>query len=215
MLDMGVNLYILKSSGRLTIFAKQIEKEFYSSIDRINRVIPIPEVDVVLYDNPDGVIPELGISGYTPYSYLVMLSIDPDFPDLTNSISKQFKRILTHELHHALRWKTPGYGSTLLEALISEGLADCFDMEINNALPQIWDKALNKKQFEKMKEMAEREYFNEDYNHSDWFLGSKERDIPRWAGYSLGFYFVNKYLELHPNKKPSELCSLNTKEFIK
>jgi uncharacterized protein YjaZ len=212
---MSINLYILKSSGKLKPFIKQIEKEFYDTIDKISRTIPVSEIDVVVYDNPAGIIQDQGIGGYTPFSYLVMLSIDSNFSNLSNSILKQFKRVLAHELHHALRWKNPGYGKTLIEVLISEGLADHFDMEINKDLSQNWDNVLDKKQLDKIKNLAEKEYFSKNYNHVDWFFGNKKRNIPKWAGYSLGFYLVEKYFKKHPNQKASKLFNIKAEKFVK
>jgi uncharacterized protein YjaZ len=102
-----------------------------------------------------------------------------------------------------------------LGALINEGLADHFDMEVNSTSPYLWNKALNEEELKIFQKLAEKEYFNENYNHNDWFFGSTERNIPRWTGYSLGFYLVEKYLKTHPDQKASNLYNVEAEEFLK
>jgi uncharacterized protein YjaZ len=176
--------------------------------------MPISDVDVVIFDYPYGAIPELGIGAETPSQYLIEIYIDPEFPGLVNSFPKEFKSTIAHELHHAVRFKNPGYGTKLLEALISEGLADHFDTEVNNTPLQLWNRALNEEELEKFNNLAKKEYFSENYNHAEWFFGSS-KDIPRWTGYNLGFYLVEKYLKVHPDKKASTLYNAKAEEFLK
>lgn len=211
---MNINLHILKATGRLNPFAEQIESEFNESVDKISKLMPISDVDVVVFDHPYEAIPELGIGAETPSQYLIEIYIDPEFPGLVNSLPKEFRSTMAHELHHAIRFKNPGYGTKLLEALVSEGLADHFDMEINNTPLQLWNKALNEEELEKFNNLAKKEYFNENYSHADWFFGSS-KDIPRWTGYSLGFYLVEKYLKAHPDQKASTLYNVKAEEFVK
>lgn len=211
---MNINLYILKASGRLNPFVNQIEKEFTKSVNQISKLMPISDVDIEVYDYPYGAIPELGIGAETLSQYLIRICINPEFNGLSNSLSKELKRIMAHELHHALRNKTINNLENLLGALVNEGLADHFDMEVNNTPSQIWDKALNEKELEKFEKLAQKEYFNENYNYQDWFHGSS-KDIPRWTGYSLGFYLVEKYIKTNPDKKASQLYNVKAEEFLK
>lgn len=210
---MNINLHILNASESLTPFIEDIKRIFDQSIKKITSRIPISGVDAVVYDNPDSAIPEIGIGGYAPNRHLIWISIDPAFPNLAQSIEKELGRTLAHELHHALRWKGPGYGKTLFEALITEGLADHFDMEVSNDQPHIWDTVLSNEFIQKYLELAKKEFNNEDYKHSDWFFGSKERDIPKWTGYSLGFYLVREYLRKNPKEKASSLYSQKAADF--
>lgn len=210
---MNINLHILNSSGSLTPFTEDIKRIFDQSIKKIASKIPISDVDVVVYDNPDSAIPEIGIGGYALNKHMIWISIDPSFPNLAQSIEKELGRTLAHELHHALRWKSPGYGKTLFEALITEGLADHFDMEVSNAQPHIWDTVLSNEYIQKYLDLAKKEFNKKNYNHSDWFFGSKERNIPKWTGYSLGFYLVGEYLKKNLNEKASSLYSKRATDF--
>lgn len=212
---MNITPHILLGSGRLTSYQSKINEVFVKTTEKISSKVSISDVDVVIYDNPRGVIRETGVGGYTLDAHIIFISLDPAFSNFEHTISKELGRMLTHELHHVLRWKNPGYGKTLLEALITEGLADHFDIEINNESPHPWCHALNNSQLEEMLKKVQVEFDNKNYNHNAWFFGSKEKGIPRWAGYSLGYKLVNDYLQSNPDKKPSTIYALEAEEFIK
>ena len=206
---MNVLLHILNASGALDLVAKLIEDECAKSLKKIADKLPISGVDVVVYDNPQRVIPEVGIGGYSPSAHLVFISLDAKSSTLTKIIREQFKRTLAHELHHCIRGRNPGYGKTLLEALVSEGLADHFDLEVNGTSPQPWCTALRKEDIVMFSKRAEREYTAKDYNHRAWFFGSNIKEIPRWAGYALGYDLVKKYLVQHPDESPASLVNMS------
>ena len=174
---MNCHLILLKSSGNIDLFINQIQTEFDNFNQKVKNIFPPQDIDIVVYDNPFEVIPEYGIGGFTPSYHLIFISLDPGFPNLQKSIVEQFSRTLAHEIYHAIRIKHIGYGDTLLEALITEGLADHFDLEINQKLPQIWNTALSKRQLAKFQKLAPKEYFNKNYSYNDWFFGSK--NIPK------------------------------------
>lgn len=204
---MNILLHILNALGEFDSVSKHIEDEFAKSLRRISDKLSISDVDVVLYNNPKGVIPEVGIGGYSPSAHLLFISFDAKSSTLKKTIREQLKRTLAHELHHCVRWRNPGYGKTLLEALVSEGLADHFDLEVNGASPQPWCMALRKEDIATFFKRAEREYNETDYNHRAWFFGSNAKEIPRWTGYTLGYYLVKKYLEKHSDESAASLVA--------
>lgn len=210
-----VNIYVLTGSGRLNPFKKQIIKSANYLLEIIKSKIPLPNMDIVFYDNPDGAIPHLGVGAQTINPNLVFISLDPDFQHFERVINGEVERILVHELHHCVRWQHPGYGKTLLQALISEGLADHFDIEVTKKKPQRWNIALTNKQMVSFRKKAKKEYYKKDYDHYSWFFGSKRKGIPKWTGYTIGFNIVGKYLKRHPDKKPSLLYATHAEEFIK
>lgn len=213
---MGVNFHILKASGKLEPYIKDIEKACKDAEKKILDKIPLSNIDVVIVDNPYEAIPEIGIGGYTRTFNFITIAIDPAFPNLKKNLQLELLDTFAHELHHVARWQTVGYGKTLFEAIISEGLADHFANEITERKDlHLWDKALNKKQIINFLKKAGQEFNSKEYSHSDWFFGSKERRIPRWTAYSLGFYLVGNYFKKHPEMKPSTLYKTKAEEFIK
>lgn len=213
---MNINLHILKATRKLNPYIADIENIFSEAEKKITNVLPVKNVDIVIVDNPYQTIPEIGIGGHTHSPNYIIVSLDPDFPNFNNTLQKELFDTLAHELHHAARWQTIGYGELLLEAMVSEGLADHFAIEVTKRKDMYpWDKALNEEQSNILAKKAKKEYANKNYDHNVWFFGSKEKGIPRWTAYTLGFQLVDNYLKNHQNTKASILYSIEAKEFIK
>lgn len=211
---MNINLHILLASGTLKSFIKDIENNFNNTVSQVSKYLPIRDVDIIVYDNPEGTVLGHGIGGYTPNKNLMYISLDSSFADLKESINSEFKHTLAHEFHHTARWQNPGYGETLLDAIITEGLADHFDLEVFKESPQPWSVAFSNDELNSLMKKAKKEFNNKEYDHFAWFYGNEALGIPRWAGYSLGFKIVKDYLLKHPDQKPSELCSAKTSTFM-
>lgn len=207
-----INVHILTASGSLSAFEERIQNRAQKAIQAIKSKIPLPNVDIIIADNPAGTIPHLGIGATTYSPNLVFISMDPSFKNF-DKVLEELVRTLAHELNHSARWEKIGYGKTLLEALISEGLADCFDEEVTKGKPQAWSKALDEAQVKRFLKLAEKEFDNKKYDHMKWFFGSGK--FPNWTGYSLGYFLVKKYLEKYPNKKPSNIYALEAKSILK
>jgi uncharacterized protein YjaZ len=208
---MSISFHILDASRRLERFKPQLVQSAKAGLDQIERELSLPAVDVVIVDDPQSAIPETGVGGSAPTAHLLYIYIDPEFADLQKTLEFEIKSTLAHELHHCARWASIGYGSTLLEAVVSEGLADHFDIEINGGTPKPWDTAIQGEDLEVLLEKAKPESNSTNYDHAAWFYGSAA--IPRWAGYSLGFKLVGDYMQL-TQKKASELVSEPASSFI-
>jgi uncharacterized protein YjaZ len=211
---MSIKLHILNESGRLAPYVGVIQQAYDEVIVKLKNKITLPNVDVVIADSPDGAIPETGVGGNAYTAHIIFISINPNFHNLDKTISNEIKGTLAHELHHCARMKTIGYGTSLLQALITEGLADHFDLEVNGTEPKPWSIAIQGGKLEEIRKIAEKSFNDSTYNHFNWFFGSKDLGIPKWAGYSIGFDIVKNYL-IKIGKKPSELVSVDASEFIK
>jgi|SRR3989344_6402708 len=209
----NINLYLLHASGLLDPLTDLIRAEFTNGMDKILEKLPVSDVDVCIYDSRRGVIPEIGIGGSARNAHLVFIKINPEFPDIEKSVAKRLKRTLAHELHHCMRWRNPGYGKTLLEELVTEGLACHFELEVDGGEPEQYCKALSDEDLTKFMKKAKNKFPSVDFSHGDWFFGSKEKGIPRWTGYSLGFKLVSDYLKMNPDKKASKLYATEAGEF--
>jgi Predicted Zn-dependent protease (DUF2268) len=141
-------------------------------------------------------IPEIGVGGFTiPASGDVSIWFESAPPSgLKAALKTWVPAVLAHELHHSSRVRAgPGYGTTLAEALVTEGLADHFVAEaFPGTPPQPWDSALSGDQERELWRKAQSVLDRPYYNHQAWFLGSD--DIPRWAGYTLGYRIARAYL---------------------
>lgn len=205
-----VKLHILNAQGTLTPYISRIEMIFENTKNTIEEQIPIDNIDIVAVDNKNGIIPEISIGGHTHGPNFIVLSFDSKSEDFEDNLQKNFPDQIAHEFHHAARWQQIGYGKTLLEALITEGLACKFALEISGK-QQPWTNALRENEIEKFLEKSREQFDNPNYKHYAWFYGSD--DIPRWTGYSLGFYLVERYLKSHPNETAASLYKTKAQEF--
>ncbi|MEQ9404681.1 MAG: DUF2268 domain-containing putative Zn-dependent protease [Cyclobacteriaceae bacterium] len=175
------------------------------TVMEVNAVMPVDNIGITVQVAPSRAIPEIGMGGFNPGPNEVILSFDPSFPDISASILKELKPLLAHEMHHAKRRREVGYGSTLLEAMVSEGMADCFAIEIAGIDPPIWSVALSEEQLASWKEASKASWNNSSYDHQKWFFGSS--NVPRWAGYTIGFNMVKDYIADNPDRKASNLVN--------
>jgi len=200
-----------EKSEKLISLESKIISTTEQSIKRIQTFLPIKKIQIYISNNPSSTIPEIGLGGYCPDSNTILISLNPDFPKLIESIENELIKTIAHEAHHAMRWQNPGYGETLFEACITEGLADHFQIEVTGGNPPIWSKNLTYQELTEAQTKAST-LFHSNYDHDKWFFtGSIEENIPRWTGYSLGFKIAGEYLKL-TSRKPSQLFKINAQE---
>jgi uncharacterized protein YjaZ len=209
-----ITLNFDENSPKLEPFKSKIEGIFNASIKKIQSKIPIDNVSITIFDKPEHTIPETGEGGYSHDANRLDIYLNRDFPEFESKvIVEKLERVLAHELHHCLRWKNPGYGETLLEQIITEGLADHFEVEISGREPGMWSTNLTPEQIQEWLQKAKPLFSSKDFDRNAWMFGSNE--IPRWTGYSLGFYLVGEYLKTHPKEKASTLYDRKAEEFLK
>lgn len=201
-------IHVLTGSGRLRTRAARIAADVRSAADACLGRLPLTgDVDIVVRDDPRWAIPELGIGGLAPDAHTIFVALDPDNERFKTALEPELFRTVAHELHHVARRQASQRGRTLLDALIHEGLVDHFAIELTGIEPPLWVLALCPEQTTRLLARAREEYDSHHYSHIAWFFGSDELDIPRWAGYSLGFKLVGDYLACNPTAKASELAA--------
>jgi uncharacterized protein YjaZ len=116
-------------------------------------------------------------------------------------------------MHHVMRFRTAGFDSNLLGAMVTEGLADQFAIEVAGIDPPIWATALDPEELTIWSERARAQWLDSPYNHDAWFFGTGG-EIPRWAGYSIGFELTRVYLLANPDRRPSQLYGFAPSAFV-
>jgi uncharacterized protein YjaZ len=198
----GVCLDLRQSPGTSAHHAL-LRDETTRTLSLVSAHLTLRDLTIVVVDNPRGVIPEVGLGGFTPSAREVRLFVDPARPDVAQVLRRELAPLLAHELHHAARWRAVGYGFTLRDAAVSEGLADHFALEVTGAPPPPWTAALDAEALERwIPEVARRG--SGAYNHAAWFFGSTD-SIPRWTGYAVGFALVRRHLAADPARRASTL----------
>jgi len=152
-------------------------------------------IDVVVVPGKR-LIPDWDCNGYAHGPWRITLTLDPECDGREHRpLAAQLRAMLAHELHHAMRSRAPGYGSTLGEALVTEGLAQCYEEEAGCPTPN-YALAVRGEALAKLMEMAQAELWSESYHHDKWFFGSKTDAAFPWAGgYSLGYVLMRGWLQ--------------------
>lgn len=163
----------------------------------------LPAFDLVLRAQPGSGTPEWGVGGHAPAPGLVEVTLDP-----ARWAPQPFIRTMLHEFHHLLRWDGPGYGKSLGEALVSEGLAGHFVIEVLGGPPDPWDAVTPSAAALRR---AISDWARPGYDHAAWFMG--RGDLRRWTGYGLGHRLVSTYLERHPDASAVTLVGVRADEF--
>jgi uncharacterized protein YjaZ len=171
---------------------------------RVAAALPVQGVALAILPDARRAIAGYGIGGYTSGPGSVELVVDPAFPGLAGVLPDRVPILVAHELHHTVRWRGPGYGRTLLEALISEGLADRFAVELLGVPPQPWSDAFPRERGELLLALARPELEAPSYDHSRWFFVG-DATLPRWAGYTLGYRLVEAYIARNPGSSAAGL----------
>ncbi len=204
----NVTLQFPDSSARLTDCRKLIVEVANEALEQITKKLPLSAITINFLDKPKWVIPETGLSGFATDGHNLEVYIDPIRADLRQSITIELPRTLAHELHHVMRWRSPGYGETLFEVMVSEGLADHFDLEVNGGEPRPWDVALTPAAIDGVLPLMIQELDNKAFVENDWFFGSEQRSVPRWTAYTIGFEIVGNYLASHNDQRASTLYNV-------
>ena len=190
----------------------QILSEIEATREAVSKLVPAPTLAVELRHAPGRVIPEIGMVGYAPNATCFSLTFDSTNPHFAPSLADgTLRRQVAHEVHHCLRHAGPGYGQSLGEALVSEGLAGQFVNRLYGTPPELWERAAEPK-------VAWR-YLPDDkalalpmHDHNAWFFGAG--DYPRWLGYTLGYLLAGRWRAVNPDASGERLVNVTAAEVV-
>jgi len=161
------------------------------------------------------IIPSLGIGGNARSGTEVRLYLDPNHPKVIDSLRIWKKRQIAHELNHVARFQANRVGHTLLNGIITEGLATYYEEHWENKyLATPWGNALTQDQIAAKWQEAKPELDKQNFDYGVWFFG-KNGKHPVWTGYSLGTAIVNEYFRTHPNEKMVTLVKKTAKDILR
>ena len=189
----GWTLHWLEASGDLSGYRSEITAAFEQSYRTVSTMLPPPRLDILVQRLAGVTIPGIGIAGYAQRSTMFSMTFDPDEPNFAHSLSEgALERQIIHEVHHCLRMAGPGYGQTLGEALVTEGLAGQFVRRLLGTPPEPWECAAGSDVLQAALPGAE-ELASMDYDHGVWFFGTASQ--PCRFGYTLGYQIAGRWLE--------------------
>jgi uncharacterized protein YjaZ len=185
------------------------------AVQRVERdivpLLPLPHRIVIAAGTDRArVIPETGIAARAWSHDRIDVWVDPRNPWVVAAGEEELVAMLAHELHHCARWSRPGYGLTLSEAIVSEGLACHFEATFRGGVPPFWARALDEPTLRRVEAQAVALFDSRQYDHRAWFGGASGGDdgraperrpsatspplVPRHAGHTLGYRITARHL---------------------
>jgi hypothetical protein len=191
-------LHWLEAEGDLGPWRGRIASEVEETRRAVALVLPLPCLDIMVQRLSGAVIPEIGMVGHAYRKGLFGLTLDPDNPHFARSLEDgTLRRQVAHEVHHCLRMAAVGYGRTLGEALVCEGLAGRFASHLFGTPPELLEHAIDEVALRAHCPGAAALSAPGD-DHAAWFFGASGQH-PRWLGYTLGYQIAGDWLAAAPD----------------
>lgn len=191
-----VNILLAEANGNLLDKKEMIKTAVKTAEKYVFPKLKIDwDIDILVTNRIPMNIPENGAGGFTFSADFIRIIID-DEKATENLISEN----VVHELCHAARWgKNDEWIKSLFDGLIFEGLACVLEDEFasNNSEKTLFIKTIlerSDEENEKILAVVRDKLDSNEYNYDEIFFNGNNK-LPRWAGYSLGYYLVKKYLE--------------------
>jgi hypothetical protein len=168
------------------------------ALARINALLPGPPTAITVLYTGSAVIPQTGTYGLTNADGRITIGFLPTAQaSLGTIMTLWLPRTLSHEVDHSVRFLAgPGYGPSLLEQIISEGISSAFDTAAFPGTADPWDRAISPGQECALWKQA-RPLLSQTGLYDQWFLGGG--GIPNWAGFTIGYDIVTSYRQRHPD----------------
>jgi uncharacterized protein YjaZ len=211
---MKIKIFFLESekglnSGQKNLITKLVKK--HASIAGQNLKLPL--MNFTVYPNKEWCIEQTGEGGYTASPDWIQLFVDPTSTRVNEIIKSSLLSTVYHEMHHAKRMGSVGYGQNLLQAVISEGLAIAYAEKMFPSFIAPWGKYSNNEIKKLLKIFIKNipKTMN-GYNHEEWFLGFGK---PHWLGYKVGIHIIRELEIKDPSFNCIEAVNIKAEEIFK
>lgn len=191
-----INILLTEANGNLLDKKEMIKTAVKTAEKYVFPKLKIDwDIDILVTNRIPMIIPENDAGGFTFSADFIRIIID-DEKATENLISEN----VVHELCHAARWgKNDEWIKSLFDGLLFEGLACVLEDEFANNNPEktLFIKTIlerSDEENEKILAVVREKLDSNEYNYDEIFFNGNDK-LPRWAGYSLGYYLVKKYLE--------------------
>lgn len=177
-------LHPLNARHGLTRILPELRAAANDAVAQVAAVTALPDFDLVVRAQSGAGMSDWGVAGRAPAPGVIEVTLDP-----ARWTPAALIRTLVHDMHHLIRWEGPGYGRSLGEALVSEGLAGHFVTQVLGGAPDPWDAAAPGNGTARR---ALTEWARPHYDRSEWFMGRGK--LRRWTGYGLGNRLIAAHL---------------------
>lgn len=207
-------LYRIHAKDALNLDQANLLGTLKKAVQVANKYLKHSNCNILVFADPDQTIPEEGLGGRAWGNDWIRMDIDPYTKlGVSKAIKAYLPGMVAHELHHARRAASVGYGETLDEALVSEGLAQAYQEFLYPEVNVAYAHNLTPEEIKKAWKAAQRELTSKEYNHPEWFFGKGK--LKRWTGYSLGYNIVKEYMKKVNEHNPAKLVDVPAKTFLK
>ena len=172
------------------------------------RLLPGLPDQLILRVNPGKqVMAETGQTGETAAPNVVYWMVDPDlYGGVVAIAERQLRSTLLHEFHHLARAGSTTRSESIMDRVISEGLATAFERDFGDA-PTPWG-AYPPGVADWVKELTA---LPPNASRTTWM--SRHPDGRRWIGYKAGTYLADQARQA-TGKSASELVSASTEAIL-
>ncbi len=101
---------------------------------------------------------------------------------------------------------------TLLDAMVAEGISDCFAQECMNGARPRWMDTQDEVEPRRMWPRLHRRFGISDPTEIRRFLFGDGDRVPAWTGYTLGYMIVRRFLDNNPDMTMMRLVSMPASE---
>lgn len=197
------NIHFLNARHDLTRVLSEVRAAARDAVAKASAHVELPAFDLVVRAQAEGIPADWGMRAATPAPGVIELALNPARLD-----HGLILRALMREFHHLIRWDGPGQSRSLGEALVSEGLAGHFVLQVLGGKPDPWDAAVPSSGLGRR---AIKEWARLDYNHAEWFLGTGE--LRKWSGYGFGHKLLAEFMARNPGADPVTLAHRKADDF--
>ncbi|MBU2893717.1 DUF2268 domain-containing protein [Colwellia sp. D2M02] len=192
---MATKINILNASERFSHVLDLLENKAQDSLVEIKKHIELPNIDVVISPCSEEYKTESGILGCVSTPYVIDVLLDTDRKDLSNIINNELTSVIAHELHHVIRTSFGVQEKSLLQVLVSEGLACHFETKFSDDATSKFFADIKKYEWRNLYSKMQANLESTDFNYPVYFGGKDMAKFPNRAGYWVGFNLISEYID--------------------
>jgi len=149
-----------------------------------------------------------GLGGFCPWKNVILIFFNPK-----QGWENSLKETIIHEFVHSISPFYKGGDFSIGEGLIFEGLAENFREKVFGGESAPYSKALNEEKAMEILNEIKNKLDSKDWNeYMGIFYGTKKYTL--WAGYSIGYYLIKKYLKNKGKINWNELLRKDPKNIL-
>lgn len=152
-----------------------------------------------------------GVMGIAPYSSVFHLFLSPK-----EWSSGAVSNTVAHELNHTIYYShhfNSFNNYTVLDQLIIEGLAENFREQTVDPKPSSWSLALNEDEAFSLLDSIKNKLDSKDEKFVQELLFGSDA-YERWAGYSVGYWLIRRYIKENKELSWDEIMRKNSHEIL-